>query len=136
MAHFAELDEDNIVIRVLVIPDEQEDRGQEFLSVDLGLGGRWEKTSYNTHFGVYCLPGTKTPAEDQSKAFRKNYAGIGYFYDESLDAFILPKPEEHPSWIIDEQTGDWKPPIPMPEIGGPWEWNEEIQNWQEVTSEE
>lgn len=133
MAHFAELDENNMVIRVLVIPDEEEYRGQEFLAEDLGLGGRWEKTSYNTHLGVYCMPGTNTPAPDQSKAFRKNYASIGSYFDEELDAFILKKPEKYPSWIVDESTGSWKPPIPPPTTDPNWDWNEETQEWQEIS---
>ena len=74
MAHFAELDNTNTVIRVLVVPDEQENRGQEYLSNDLGLGGTWIQTSYNAKI-------------------RYNYAGIGYIYDPIDDAFIAPMPE-------------------------------------------
>ena len=92
MRHFAEIDENNIVTRILVVPNEQEHRGQEFLSEDLGLGGRWIKTSYNNNI-------------------RRNYAGIGHMYDENLDIFIPPKP--FPSWSLDSD-GYWQAPVPMP----------------------
>lgn len=89
MAHFAEIDENNIVTRVLVVPDEQEHRGQEFLANDLGLGGFWIQTSYNNNI-------------------RKNYAGIGYTFDPVRDAFIAPQPECHPESItFDEETCRW-----------------------------
>jgi hypothetical protein len=89
MAHFAEIDENNIVTRVLVVADEQEHRGQEFLANDLGLGGFWIQTSYNARI-------------------RKNYAGIGYQFDPVRDAFIPPKPECHPESItFDEETCRW-----------------------------
>jgi hypothetical protein len=91
MAHFAEV-ENNIVTRVLVVPDEQEHRGQEFLANDLGLGGTWVQTSYNARI-------------------RKNYAGIGYTYDADRDAFIAPKPYCHPNDVIfDEETCTWSCP--------------------------
>lgn len=89
MAHFAEIDENNIVTRVLVVADEQEHRGQEFLANDLGLGGFWIQTSYNNNI-------------------RKNYAGIGYTFDPVRDAFIAPQPECHPESItLDEETCRW-----------------------------
>lgn len=89
MAHFAEIDENNIVTRVLVVPDEQEHRGQEFLANELGLGGTWVQTSYNARI-------------------RKNYAGIGYTYDSGRDAFIPPKLECHPDKVtLDEGTCQW-----------------------------
>lgn len=86
MAHFAELDDNNIVLRVLVVPDDQEHRGQQFLADDLGLGGRWLQTSYNHRI-------------------RKNYAGIGFTYDPDRDAFIPPKPGDE--YTFDEQTCRW-----------------------------
>jgi hypothetical protein len=89
MAHFAEIDENNIVTRVLVVGDDQEHRGQEFLANDLGLGGFWIQTSYNHRI-------------------RKNYAGIGFQFDPVRDAFIPPKPECHPESItFDEETCRW-----------------------------
>lgn len=122
MAHFAEVDENNIVLRVLVVDDLHESNGQEFLAETLGLGGTWLKTSYNTHAGVHSNGGTP---------FRKNYAGIGYSYDEALDAFIAPKP--YPSWVLDEETCTWEAPVAMPTDGGQYVWNEETTSWDLVT---
>jgi hypothetical protein len=121
MAHFAMIDENNIVTQVLVVGDDQEHRGHEFLANDLGLGGNWVKTSYNTYGGVHSNGGTP---------FRKNYAGIGYAYDAELDAFIPPKPFN--SWVLDEETCLWNAPTPMPAEGGPWMWVEEDLNWQQI----
>lgn len=129
MAHFAEIDKNNVVLRVFVVPNEQENRGQEFLAEDLGLGGRWIKTSYNTRGGIYYDPETGEPSIDQSKAFRKNYAGINSIFDETRNAFIPPRPFE--SWTLNEETCLWEPPVPMPETGGPWIWNEELGDWEE-----
>jgi len=89
MAHFAEIDSNNIVTRVLVVANEQEHRGQDFLANDLGLGGNWIQTSYNANF-------------------RKHYAGIGYSYDASLDAFIPPKC--HDSATLNTETCLWDCP--------------------------
>ena len=110
MAHFAQIDENNNVINILVVPDEQEHRGQEYLSVNLGLGGRWIQTSYNNNI-------------------RKMYAGIGYFYNEDLDIFMPPKP--FPSWIVDTNKGEWCAPISRPsdQEGKAIIWDEENQNW-------
>ena len=92
MAHFAEIDSNNIVTRVLVVPDEQEHRGQDFLANELGLGGTWVQTSYNNRI-------------------RFNYAGVGYSYDAGRDAFIAPKPECHPDKVtFDEATCTWSCP--------------------------
>jgi hypothetical protein len=115
MAHFAEVDSNNIVQRVLVVANEEDYRGQEFLANDLGLGGTWLKTSYNTFGGVYYDPITNTPAADQTKSFRKNYAGIGFLYDATKDAFIPPKPFDF--WVFNEQTCMWEDPNSIkPEI--------------------
>ena len=122
MAHFAEIDENNIVTRVLVVDNDQEDRGQEFLATDLGLGGTWIKTSYNTIAGVHSNGGTP---------LRKNYAGIGYTYDSVRDAFYAPKP--FASWTLDEETCTWNAPTPMPvEEGKFFTWNEETISWDEI----
>jgi hypothetical protein len=121
MAHFAEIDSNGVVQRVLVVADEQEDRGQEFLANDLGLGGTWVKTSYNTNGGVHSLGGTP---------FRKNYAGIGFTYDAAKDAFIPPKPYE--SWKLNNDTCLWDAPKPYPTDGAMYSWNEETTNWEEV----
>lgn len=121
MAHFAQIDENNIVTQVLVVGDDQEHRGQEFLADDLGLGGTWIKTSYNTHGGVHSNGGTP---------LRKNYAGIGYTYDAGRDAFIPPKP--YNSWVLNEDTCLWDAPTPMPTEGGPYMWVEDDLNWQAI----
>ena len=123
MAHFAEVDSNNVVVRVLVVGDEQEHRGQEFLANDLGLGGTWLKTSYNTEGGVHTLGGTP---------FRKNYAGIGFTYDSVRDAFIPPKPYD--SWLLDEETCNWNAPVAYPNDGKNYIWNEDNQEWNEVTA--
>jgi hypothetical protein len=122
MAHFAEIDAEGTVLRVLVVADAQQDRGQEFLANDLGLGGTWKKTSYNTVGGVHSNGGTP---------YRKNYAGIGYKYDESKDAFIPPKP--YASWTLDEDTCLWEAPVAYPSGEGIYTWNEETTSWDEVT---
>lgn len=102
MAHFAEIDPaTSTVLRTLVVPDDQESRGAQFLANDLGLGGTWIQTSYNTRFGVHINGGTP---------LRLNYAEPGFTYDASLDGFICPKPEDHPDWVLDTSTGAWKPP--------------------------
>lgn len=116
MAHFAELDENNFVIRVLVTSNEMPNEGLDWL-ID-NLGGRWVKTSYNTRGNIHILGG---------EPFRKNYAGIGFFYDEELDAFIPPKPFD--SWNLDEETCTWNAPINYPTDGLLYYWNEELQNW-------
>jgi hypothetical protein len=122
MSHFAEIDENNVVVRVLVVADAQEDRGQEFLANDLGLGGRWLKTSYNTIGGVHTLGGTP---------YRKNYAGINFTYDETRDAFIPPKP--FASWTLNATTCLWEAPTPMPvEEGKFFTWSEDELAWKEV----
>jgi hypothetical protein len=114
MAHFAEIDDNNIVVRVLVVPDEQEHRGQEFLAEDLDLGGRWIQTSYNAKI-------------------RKNYAGIGFTFDESRDAFIAPKP--YSSWQLDEAKCAWFAPIEYPTDGKLYEWDESSISWNEIVLE-
>ena len=121
MAHFAEIDTSNTVVRVLVVPDAQENRGQEYLADDLGLGGTWKKTSYNTKGGVHANGGTP---------YRKNYAGVGYTFDASRDAFIAPKP--YASWVLDEATCNWQAPTPMPTDDKMYRWDEETTSWIEV----
>ncbi len=122
MAHYAFLDENNIVTLVIVGKNEDED------------GIDWEqfygavRTSYNTAGGVYYDPDTQQPALDQSKAFRKNYAGIGYTYDPVRDAFLPPKPFN--SWILDESSCTWQPPVPQPTDGENYQWNEDLQTWE------
>lgn len=109
MAHFAKLDENNVVIFVTV--GRQEDDGKE-AELTARTGDVYKQTSYNTRGGVYYDNATNKPHSDQSKAFRKNYAGIGYIYDETRDAFIPPKP--FPSWKLNETSCLWEAPIPYP----------------------
>lgn len=117
MAHFAELDSNNVVLRVIVVANadtasadgtEKEYIGQAFC--ERLLGGIWKQTSYNGNF-------------------RKNYAGIGYTYDAGRDAFIPPQP--YPSWTLDETTCEWNAPIPMPTDGKAYKWEENFQSWIE-----
>jgi hypothetical protein len=127
MAHFAKLDENNIVVFVTV--GRQEDDGKE-AELTERTGDVYKQTSYNTRGGVYHNPETNEPAEDQSKAFRKNFAGIGYTYDAQRDAFIPPKPFD--SWILDEETCFWNSPIPMPNDEEMYTWNETVGNWEKM----
>lgn len=113
MAHFAQVDDNNIVTQVLVVPDEQEYRGHDYLANDLGLGGRWIQTSYNHRI-------------------RKQYAGIGYTYDEGADVFVSPQP--FPSWTLDSNH-DWQPPVPRPEGEIMYFWNEEKRDWEPIVYE-
>ena len=113
MAHFAELDENDVVLRVLVVPDNQEHRGHEFLSTDLGLGGTWVQTSYN---------GT----------IRKNYAGQDMTFDRKRDAFIAPKPFD--SWLLNEETCRWESPVPYPTDDLMYEWDETITDWKAIVN--
>jgi len=127
MAHFAKLDQNNIVTFVTV--GRQEDDGKE-QELSERTGDTYKQTSYNTHGGVYYDPETGLPANDQSKAFRKNYAGIGYTYDKYRDAFIPPR--EFNSWTLDEFSCTWRAPIPYPEDENLYTWNEINQQWDLV----
>ena len=106
MAHWAEIDENNIVTSVTVGDNNDPDEGYQWL-ID-NLGGTWIKTSYNGNI-------------------RKNYAGIGYYYDKDRDAFI--PPQRFPSWELDEETCNWVPPKPYPEDGNIYGWDENTQEW-------
>lgn len=115
MAHFAQLDENNIVTQVLVIEQDV---------IDTGLFGEpssFVQTSYNTHGGVHTQGGTP---------LRKNYAGIGYTYDSVRDAFIPPKP--YNSWVLDEDTCLWNSPTPMPTDDKRYSWDEDTTSWVEL----
>jgi hypothetical protein len=110
MSHWAEVNENNIVLRVTVGNNDDPDEGYQWLVNN--LGGTWLQTSYNTFGGVHYDPETVEPSADQSKALRKNYAGIGYRYDADLDAFIAGKPEptdEVSDWVLNEETCLWEP---------------------------
>ena len=124
MAHYAYLDENSIVTQIIVGKNEGED------------GIDWEdyygavRTSYNTRGGVHYDSETNEPSIDQSKALRKNYAGVGYLYDPLRDAFIPPQP--FASWTLNEDTCLWEPPIPYPEDGDMYTWNEETVSWVKI----
>jgi hypothetical protein len=109
MSHWAEIDENNIVLRVLVGDnnDPAGDEGYKWLTDN--LGGTWIKTSYNGNI-------------------RKNYAGIGFTYNEELDSFIAPQP--YPSWKLDKRNSKWKAPVGYPNDGFTYLWNEEALNWE------
>lgn len=118
MAHWAEIDENNIVLRVTVGDNNEPDEGYQWL-ID-NLGGTWIKTSYNTYAGEHLRDGVP---------LRKNYAGIGYYYDEEKDAFI--PPQNYPSWILNEDTCVWECPISYPQDGKTYVWDEENAQWTE-----
>ena len=124
MAHYAFINENNIVTQVIVGRDE-DDLADGVTSWEDYYGERMgqicKRTSYNTRGGVHLLGGT---------AFRKNYAGIGFVYDQNRDAFIEPKPFD--SWSLDEETCLWEAPVPMPEDGD-YTWNEGTQSWDPVS---
>ena len=124
MSHFAKLDENNVVTFVTV--GRQEDDGEE-AALTARTGDVYKQTSYNTRGGVHYNPETGEPSEDQGKALRKNYAGIGFTYDSERDAFIPPKPFE--SWVLDEATCLWEAPIPYPSDGADYTWDEESTSW-------
>ena len=128
MAHWAELDENNIVTRVLVGDnnDPAGDEGYQWL-ID-NLGGTWIKTSYNAIGGKRRNPETNEITEEAG--FRKNYAGIGYTYDSTRDAFIPPK--TFSSWVLNEDTCLWEAPVAYPTDGKHYVWNEETTSWDEV----
>jgi hypothetical protein len=118
MAHFAKV-ENGIVVQVIVAEQDV---------IDSGIFGHgWVQTSYNTRGGVHYDSNGKA---DKKLQLRKNYAGIGYSYDETLDAFIPPQPYE--SWILNESTCLWDAPVAMPTDGKMYSWNEESQSWAEM----
>jgi len=119
MSHFAEIGSDNVVIRVIVAEQDFIDTGV------VGHPSRWKQTSYNTLGGVHLKGGVP---------FRKNYAGVGYTYDSLRDAFIPPKPYE--SWVLNEETCVWDPPVPIPLDDKIYRWDEETTSWIEFTVEE
>ena len=121
MAYFAEVNNGEVV-RVLAVSDKNQHRGQDFLANDLELGGTWIQTSYNTIGGVHTLGGTP---------LHKNYAGIGYSWDEV--GFAAPKP--YTSWILNQDSYIWEAPISYPNDGKMYSWNEELLEWKETIND-
>lgn len=131
MAHFAEI-KDGIVVRVLVVNKDYLDTGV------LGDPANWVQTSYNTSKGEYTRGSDmseklslKNAGSEADKAARnrKNYAGVGYTYDKVLDVFIPPQP--YKSWVLNEETYTWEPPMPYPDDGKAYEWDEDNVTWIE-----
>ena len=122
MAHFARIDKDGIVVQVIVIEQDMLDTG------NWGDPNDWVQTSYNTQAGVHYAPNSRTP--DGGVALRKNFAGVGYTYDKTRDAFIEPKP--YPSWSLDEDTCQWNSHTPYPEDGKKYGWDEDTTSWNEI----
>jgi hypothetical protein len=123
MAHFAKV-QNGLVTQVIVAEP-------EFFETFVDTSpGEWIQTSYNTRGVKHYNSQTNELSENQSKALRKNYAGIGFSYDVNKDAFIHPKP--YNSWILDEETCLWESPIPRPQDGKLYNWDEATTNWKEV----
>lgn len=166
MAHFAKLDDNNVVLQTVVVDNdklikngtEQEGVGIQFLRNTFGWQN-WKQYSYNTHGGKHYTvtvgsdefdsegrvnQKTQTESADQTKALRKNAAGVGYTYDVSRDAFIPPRPTSidgsvtFNSWTLNETTCQWEPPVAMPNtqtdgVYDSYVWNESGQSWTKVT---
>lgn len=113
MSHFAEIDENNTVLRVLVMDNDLPNEGYDWLIEN--LGGTWVQTSYNANF-------------------RKHFAGVGFTYDSERDVFIPPKPFD--SWLLNNDTLTWEAPVPYPQTNEMYQWNESILNWETVETEE
>ncbi len=135
MAHYAFINTSSEVVEVIVGRDEYEivagiDNWEAYYTTKRD-GLTAVRTSYNTRGGIHYTDGE--PSADQTKALRCNYAGIGFTYDEDRDAFIPPKPYD--SWVLDEATCLWVAPVPYPEDGGEYTWDEETGDWVEVPDE-
>jgi hypothetical protein len=128
MAYYAFLDKNSIVTEVIAGKNE----GEDGIDWEVWYGDFknqiCKRTSYNTHGGMHY---GQNGEPDGGIAFRKNYAGPGYFYDNVLDAFIPPKP--YPSWLLNTATCQWQAPIPYPTDGKQYYWDEATQSWVEVT---
>jgi hypothetical protein len=124
MGHFAKVN-NGIVEQVIVAEPEF---FQTFVD---SSPGEWIQTSYNTRGGVHYQPDSNEPSADQTKALRKNYAGLGFTYDRTRDAFIPPKP--YASWVLNETTCLWDSPVPYPTDGKKYQWDEATTSWIEMT---
>jgi hypothetical protein len=138
MGYFAKINENNYVTAIHSVANEiftingieLENIAAIFLNNLHGLNCIWKQTSYNTRGGIHYHYDNNTPSTNQNKSLRKNCAGIGYYYDSIRDAFIPPKP--FPSWILNEDTCLWDSPLPYPNDGKMYRWNEDILNWEEI----
>ena len=129
MAHYAFIDKKNFVVQVIVGRDEDDlpDGVESWETYYSDFRGQvCVRTSRNTFGGIHYTDGL--PSSDQSKALRFNYSGIGMSYDPTRDAFIPPTP--YPSWVLDEDTCLWQPPLPYPEDGGNYRWDEDLFSWE------
>jgi len=131
MAHYAQLDSENVVVQVFVGRDDVVEGIEDWETYYAPEGYTVKQTSYNTRGGVHYTDGV--PSEDQTKALRFNYAGIGFTYDEERDAFVPPKPFE--SWVLNEETCLWEAPLPYPDDAGSYSWNEDLFAWELIPSE-
>tara|TARA_R110000744_G_scaffold258920_1_gene374170 strand:- start:404 stop:778 length:375 start_codon:yes stop_codon:yes gene_type:complete len=123
MAHFAKINDSNIVTEVIVVSNDiatSESAGVTFINNLYGTSDTWKQTSYNTYANTHKLDGTP---------FRKNYAGIGFTYDADKNAFIPPKP--HASWTLNNTTCLWEAPSDYPDDGKYYSWNESNTAWEE-----
>lgn len=123
MAHFAEIGNNDVVVRVVVTDNDDPNGDEGYQWLVNSLGGRWVKCSYNTYKGVHTLGGTP---------LRWTYPGPGSVYIEDLDIFIDPSP--YPSWIVDKENKSWKAPKPKPD-SGLWYWSESTLDWKETEAE-
>jgi len=121
MAHYAKV-ADGIVEQVIVA---EADFFDTFVD---SSPGEWIQTSYNTHGGIHYSPETGEP--DDGTPLRKNYAGVGFTYDKTRDAFYAPQP--YPSWVLNEDTCQWGAPVAYPDDDKMYDWDEETTSWVEV----
>ena len=120
MSHFAKVN--NGIVESVIVAE------AEFFNTFIDNSpGEWIQTSYNTRGGIHYQTNSNIPSEDQSKALRKNYAGIGYTYNQQKDAFIPPKPFN--SWVLNETTCLWEAPVAKPNDGNRYLWNEATLSW-------
>jgi len=120
MGHYAKV-QNGIVSQVIVAE-------AEFFDTFVDSSpGQWIQTSYNTRGGIHYQPNSNTPSDDQTKALRKNYAGIGFTYDTAKDAFIPPQP--FTSWTLNETTCLWEAPVAYPDDGNMYTWDETTTSW-------
>ena len=144
MAHYAEISQDNHVLRVITVANaecvgadgtDDDALGEQFCK-NL-FGGSWKRTSYNTLGGRHLDPISREPSLDQSKSFRYNYAVVGGVFDPDFGphgAFLFPQP--FPSWVLNPDTALWDAPVPMPETPGMWVWDEATLSWVDATPAE